>query len=434
MKGLPVEISEYIEILKVVAQTNAIGKLFVVNFSEISAQEKIYILISAAFYLFSIYQNVMVCVRFNNNMKNIHDHFKEIHLYLENTISAMENYLKHTKELSTHEKFNAELMLNMRILENIDKKIQSISEYNLYNIKKVQEIGSVLKYFYELHVDLDYEKAMMYSIGFNGYIDCIEGLQMNIIERKINYATFIDDKKVKDKNDKGKKDKGKKDKKDKNKNKDGVFENSYYACLKDDKPIKNTVKFKKNMIITGPNASGKTTILKSTLINIILTQQFGCGFYDSAKLSPFKHIHCYLNIPDTSGRDSLFQAEARRCKQILDIISANKEDAHFCAFDELYSGTNPEEAEISASAFMLYIQKYKNVTSLLTTHFVKVCKKLDKVKTIKNYKMVADKIGSKIKYTYKLGEGISEVKGGINVLTEMNYPKEILSNTIFNSN
>ena len=188
------------------------------------------------------------------------------------------------------------------------------------------------------------------------------------------------------------------------------------------------------MIITGPNASGKTTILKSTLINIILTQQFGCGFYDSAKLSPFKHIHCYLNIPDTSGRDSLFQAEARRCKQILDIISANKEDAHFCAFDELYSGTNPEEAEISASAFMLYIQKYKNVTSLLTTHFVKVCKKLDKVKTIKNYKMVADKIGSKIKYTYKLGEGISEVKGGINVLTEMNYPKEILSNTIFNSN
>ena len=48
--------------------------------------------------------------------------------------------------------------------------------------------------------------------------------------------------------------------------------------------------------------------------------------------------------------------------------------------------------------------------------------------------MVADKIGSKIKYTYKLGEGISEVKGGINVLTEMNYPKEILSNTIFNSN
>ena len=54
------------------------------------------------------------------------------------------------------------------------------------------------------------------------------------------------------------------------------------------------------MIITGPNASGKTTILKSSLINILFSQQFGCGFYDSAKIKPFNNIHCYLNIPDTS--------------------------------------------------------------------------------------------------------------------------------------
>jgi DNA mismatch repair ATPase MutS len=118
-------------------------------------------------------------------------------------------------------------------------------------------------------------------------------------------------------------------------------------------------------------------MLKSTLINIILTQQFGCGFYDSAQINPFKYIHCYLNIPDTSGRDSLFQAEARRCKEILDIIQENKKANHFCVFDELYSGTNPEEAELSATSFMLYLQKYKNVTSMLTTHFIKVCKKLD---------------------------------------------------------
>jgi dsDNA-specific endonuclease/ATPase MutS2 len=86
------------------------------------------------------------------------------------------------------------------------------------------------------------------------------------------------------------------------------------------------------MIITGPNASGKTTILKSTLINIIFTQQFGCGFYEFADVAPFNHIHCYLNIPDTSGRDSLFQAEARRCKEILDIISTNKKETNFFGF------------------------------------------------------------------------------------------------------
>lgn len=406
MKGIPLDVSEYITVLKTVAQTNAIGKLFTVNFSEINSQERIYILVSAAFYLFSIYQNIMVCVRFNNNMKTIHNHFKIINAYLDNSIYSMENYLHFSKDLTTHKEFNNNLIEKISTLKNINSKLKSITEYSLYNIGKFKEIGRVLKYFYELHSETEYEHAIMYSLGFNGYIDCIEGLQINIVERKMNFATFI------------------------SKTKKGVFKNSYYACLKDNNPVKNTIKFNKNHIITGPNASGKTTILKSTLINIIFTQQFGCGFYDSAKIAPFKHLHCYLNIPDTSGRDSLFQAEARRCKEILDVISNNKDDSHFCAFDELYSGTNPEEAEMSATAFMRYLQKFKNVSSLLTTHFIKVCKKLEKVNGIKNCKMVAEKINNTIKYTYKLENGISEVKGGINVLKEMNYPKEIINNTI----
>jgi len=410
MKGIPLDVSEYINVLKTVAQTNAIGKLFTVNFSEINAQERIYILVSAAFYLFSIYQNIMVCIRFNNNMKTIHNHFRIINSYLDNTIYSMENYLHFSKELTTHEEFNNNLIKKINTLKNINEKLKSITEYSLYNIGKFKEIGRILKYFYELHSEKEYEDAIMYSLGFNGYIDCIEGLQLNIVERKMNFATFI------------------------SKTKKSVFRNSYYACLKDNNPVKNTIKFNKNQIITGPNASGKTTILKSTLINIILTQQFGCGFYDSAKFAPFKHLHCYLNIPDTSGRDSLFQAEARRCKEILDIISNNKDDTHFCSFDELYSGTNPEEAETSATAFMLYLQKYKNVSTLLTTHFVKVCKKLDKIKGIQNCKMVTQKNNNKLIYTYKMEPGISEVKGGINVLTDMNYPKEIIENTIKDNN
>jgi energy-coupling factor transporter ATP-binding protein EcfA2 len=410
MKGIPLDVSEYITVLKTVAQSNAIGKLFTVNFSEINAQERIYILVSAAFYLFSIYQNIMVCVKFNNNMKTIHNHFKIINSYLDNTIHSMENYLHFSQELATHKDFNNNLISKMSTLKNINEKIKSITEYSLYNIGKFKEIGKVLKYFYELHSEEEYEDAIMYSLGFNGYIDCIEGLQINIVERKMNFVTFISNKKK------------------------SVFRNSYYACLKDNNPVKNTIKFNKNQIITGPNASGKTTILKSTLINIILTQQFGCGFYDSGNFAPFKHLHCYLNIPDTSGRDSLFQAEARRCKDILDIIHDNKDETHFCAFDELYSGTNPEEAETSATSFMLYLQKYKNVSTLLTTHFVKVCKKLDKIKGIQNCKMVTQKINNKIIYTYKFEAGISEVKGGINVLSDMNYPKEIIDNTIKENN
>jgi DNA mismatch repair ATPase MutS len=262
-----------------------------------------------------------------------------------------------------------------------------------------------MKYFFELYEDKAINETFLYSFGFNSYIDCLEGLQQNIQERKINFTEFTDN------------------------NKKIAIKNNYYACLKDSTPVKNDIKFKKNIIITGPNASGKTTILKSTLINILLSQQFGCGFYDSATIHPFHHIHCYLNIPDTSGRDSLFQAEARRCKEILDTIDNNKKDNHFCVFDELYSGTNPDEAISSAKSFMEYIVKNKNVSCMLTTHFVKVCKKLKKNENIINYHMETEKKNQRLNYKYKLKMGISEIKGGFSVLTEMNYPKEILDNT-----
>lgn len=405
VNGLTITINEYIEILKVVAGQNAIGKLFVVNFNEIHAQEKIYILISAALYLFSIYQNFMVCVRFNNNMKTIHSHFKEIRIYINHTINSMENYLKFSSNLKSHNMFNKNVRENMEILKNIQNKIQSITDYNMFNFGKIKEIGYVFKSFYELHTDKIYDDTIMFSLGFNGYVDCIKGLQNNIFEQKINYATFIDD------------------------SKNTIFNDSYYASLKNLKPVKNTIKLDKNIIITGPNASGKTTILKSTIINILFSQQFGCGFYESANIKPFKYLHCYLNIPDTSGRDSLFQAEARRCKEILDIIDSNKRDEHFCAFDELYSGTNPEEAEQSATAFMRYITKHKNVSCMLTTHFMKVCKRLKKLKTITNYKMITKSKDDKLIYKYLLTEGISNVKGGIMVLKQMNYPKEIIYET-----
>jgi DNA mismatch repair ATPase MutS len=195
--------------------------------------------------------------------------------------------------------------------------------------------------------------------------------------------------------------------------------------------VANNLSLEKNLIITGPNASGKTTQLKTTAINIIFTQQFGVGFYEACDLAPYTHIHSYLNIPDTSGRDSLFQAEARRCKEIIDVIDAESASTrHFCIFDELFSGTNAEEATSASYGFLKYLQKHENVDFILTTHFVKLCKKVKKNAGLRiaNYKMDAT-LGANndIKFSYKLVKGISKIKAARLILIQMGFPDEIVA-------
>jgi hypothetical protein len=414
-RGLPLSLKEYVDILKILASNHAIGKLFT-QFNKVKLDQKLYLLISAGFYLFSIYQNILTCIRFHHNMKNIHIYLEKIKNYLDYTILSMKNfsYITTTLKNNTYTEFNKETEKHILILEDYRDKLSKVSNFQL-SFRKIAEIGKILKYFYQLNYNEQFNTSFLYSFGFNGYIDNLEGLIDNIQKDKLHFAKFININSSK-----------------KNKKKNNILKKSYYAALINKEHIKNDVNLDKAMIITGPNASGKTTVLKSALINVILSQQFGCGFYEEAILKPYKFIHCYLNIPDTSGRDSLFQAEARRCKEIIDVIKNNddEEDTHFCVFDEIYSGTNPEEAVISALAFMEYLVKIKNVQCIMTTHFIKVCKKLNKNKNVKNYHMHVNVItNNDFSYTYKMKEGISEVHGGIKVLNDMNYPSEIINNT-----
>jgi len=201
--------------------------------------------------------------------------------------------------------------------------------------------------------------------------------------------------------------------------------------MEDESRVKNNCDLDKKLIITGPNASGKTTMLKSTTINIICSQQIGCGFYKSARVNPYTHIYSYLNIPDTSERDSLFQAESRRCKEIIDSIvlySHEKGYRHYGIFDELYSGTNPDEATKAGFAFLQYLSKFSHVDFILTTHYTKICSMLKKNKCIRNHKMdvVQDDLG-KLKYTYKMKKGVSKVQGAVRILEDMDYPEEIIN-------
>lgn len=406
IKGIELNIKEYIDVLKTLASKHAIVKVFT-NFNDVDMGQKIYLLVSAGFYLFSIYQNILVCVRFYSNMKKIHDYLHKFRNYLDYTIENINYHLSLSKELTKYSQFNEDLKAKQTILAKFKKEIETITPFKL-SISKFMNIGNIMCSFYQLYNNAEYHDAMLYSFGFNGYMNLLQGVKENVDTNKINSATLI---------------KGQKK---------PIMKQMYYPKFIDEaKIVKNNCDLSKNMVITGPNASGKTTTLKTVLINIALSQNIGFGCYDKCKLEPFENIHCYLNIPDTSGRDSLFQAEARRCKEIIDCIEEKEKDneKHFAIFDELYSGTNPEEAVVSAQAFLNFIVKSDNVTCMLTTHYVKLCKKLAKNKKIENFNMKTLKKNDNFSYTYELEKGISKVKGGHKVLSDMAYPKEILDQT-----
>lgn len=427
MKGLSINFTEYYQILTTIVSNHSIGKLFT-NFNNVKLDEKIYLIVSVGFYFFSIYQNFLSCYRFFNNFKKIHDYLKNTENYLKLTEKEMSLFLDkiNALNLTKFKSFSIETKKKLMVLREMRESLEKISPYRLFSVQKVTEFGYVLQRFYQMYKNPQYHEAMIYSFGFHGYLDNMHGFSQNT---QLNHAQLIDEKDISDtepnKNSKKKRKREKKEEK-------FFFKNMYYPTLVGEKgSVKNDYYFDKNYILTGPNASGKTTILKSTLINIILTQQMGAGFYEKANYKPFKYIHCYLNIPDTSARDSLFQAEARRCKNILDSIDQNSKERHFCAFDELYSGTNPDEAVMSAYAFLKYLNKKNDVYCLLTTHFIQLCEYLEKEKRMVNMHMhtEATETGDDFVYHYLMKKGISKVRGGMKVLVDMNYPKEILMNS-----
>jgi hypothetical protein len=421
MQGISLTFEIYKKILYKLMSEHSLGKIFT-DFNKVEMDKKVYLIISGFFYLFSIYSNIITCIRFYKNMIYIHNKLHIIQDYIKETIIKYNNFQTLTSNMTSYSLFNNTLKENIENLKDFDKDLDKIYFPFSFSFKKTLQIGKILKLFYKLYNDENLNKSFLYSFGFNGYIDILNGVRKHIHnDKNMNYVSFLS-------------------KKNRNKT---IYKNMFYPVLmKNDNKVKNDFDFKNNVIITGVNASGKTTILKSVLINTILSQQIGVGCFDKGFLYPFQYIHCYLNILDTSDRFSLFQSECNKCKDILNIINekSKKSSNHLCIFDELFSGTNPDEAINCGYGFLLFLTKVKLCRFFMTTHFIELSNKfLDNKKheysnTI-NKKMVSvyDNNTQKLKHTYLLKNGINQLKGGIEVLKEMNYPTDILDTILSSS-
>jgi len=167
----------------------------------------------------------------------------------------------------------------------------------------------------------------------------------------------------------------------------------------------------KNLMITGPNAGGKTTSLMSLIINVIFAQSFGIAPSATFTLTPFAKIHSYLDITTNLQEGlSLFAAEVDRAKKLKQsILSCTPGQKTFTIIDEIFSGTNPQVASDVGFQFAANLGEMQHSMTIITTHFPRLTDLEKETKTFTNYKVADATImpNGKVVYPFKLIPGIS---------------------------
>ena len=193
----------------------------------------------------------------------------------------------------------------------------------------------------------------------------------------------------------------------------------YHPLLRN--PVKNDVEVTKSMLITGSNASGKSTFLKTVALNAVLAQSIHTVCADSFVSDNFR-VYSSLTLRDNIFEgDSYYMAEIKSIKRILD--ASKKEGAPVLAFvDEVLRGTNTIE-RISASGVILQQLSEGSGYCFAATH------DLELTEILKNYYEnvhFEEKIeNDDIVFPYRLQKGKATTRNAIALLKIMGYDNHI---------
>lgn len=184
-----------------------------------------------------------------------------------------------------------------------------------------------------------------------------------------------------------------------------------------------------NVIITGPNAGGKSTFMKGVGVDVVLAQTFGIAAATSMVMTPFASINSYMNIVDDLEKgESLFKAEVKRAHALFEKITELKDGKFsFAVVDEMFSGTSPKEGEAATYSIAKKIGTCDHSIMLLATHFSKLKSLASETGNFKNCQVrVIRNADGTITYPFKLEDGFATQNVAFDILKQEGFSSSIL--------
>ena len=198
------------------------------------------------------------------------------------------------------------------------------------------------------------------------------------------------------------------------------IEDLYHPMI--EHPICNSISSDGGVLLTGSNASGKSTFLKSVAINALLSQTIYTALARECSTNFFR-IYSSMALSDNlSAGESYYMVEIKSMKRVLD---ASKEDANvLCFVDEVLRGTNTAE-RIAASSYILKELNRRNVICFAATHDIELTHILEE--HFENYHFTEQVTDHDIYFPYQLYKGRTESRNAIKLLDLIGYEQNITS-------
>ncbi len=198
-----------------------------------------------------------------------------------------------------------------------------------------------------------------------------------------------------------------------------LAEDMYHPLIRN--PVANSIQMEKGILVTGSNASGKSTFLKNLAVNSVLAQTVltcTCSSYRA----PFLKVMTSMALrDDLSGGESYFIVEIKSLKRILD--ESRKEEPLLCIIDEVLRGTNTIE-RIAASSRILGVLDKPWILSAAATHDIELSYILSK--KYENYHFEEEIQDDQVVFNYLLQHGRTTTRNAIRLLGVLGYDDMIV--------